>query len=84
MIDFSSFVLAQFMVQSMDLPTAAWTFIWVLPISISIAVVYKAVRVEPFETKLFVREVFLSMISLLGFLLAAAVILLVVHLFARG
>ena len=50
------------------MPTSALSLLWALPICLSIAVVYKAIKMETIRPKIFVREVLLLFITIIGFL----------------
>jgi hypothetical protein len=50
-------------------------FIWVIPISLSIALVYKSIRLEKMSLQLFSREVFLLFITIVGTLICSGVVL---------
>ena len=64
--------LAQLFTQPTYLPTHIFTQLWVLPICLSIALVYKAIKLEDFRPVLFVREVFLLFVTIVGFLIFVA------------
>ena len=65
--------LAQLFTQPTYLPTHIITQLWVLPICLSIALVYKAIKLEDFKPALFVREVILLFFTIVGFLILVAV-----------
>jgi len=65
--------LAQLFTQPTYLPTHIITQLWVLPICLSIALVYKAIKLEDFKPELFVREVILLFFTIVGFLIIVAV-----------
>lgn len=67
----------------MHLPTEPASLLWALPISFAIAMVYKAIKLESFTSQLFVREVVLLFITLIGFLTIAALCLLGVSYLSR-
>ncbi|MBN1846942.1 MAG: hypothetical protein JW810_14745 [Sedimentisphaerales bacterium] len=67
--------------EPMDLPTRAISLLWVLPICLSVAVVYKAVKVEPFRPDVFARETGLLFVTIVGFLIVIALALLLVAYF---
>ena len=67
--------LAQLFAQPTDLPTLLITQLWVLPICLSIALVYKAIKLEDFKPALFVREVIFLFVTIVGFLILVAVCL---------
>ncbi len=51
------------------------SMLWLLPLTMSIAVVYKATKVPRIEVKSFVRECVLLFVSVLVFMVVAAVVL---------
>ena len=65
--------LAQLFAQPTYLPTHIITQLWVLPICLSIALVYKDIKLEDFKPALFVREVILLFFTIVGFLILVAV-----------
>jgi len=71
-------ILAELFKEPMDLPTSVVSLLWVVPICLSISLVYKAIKVEKFTWGFFLREVTLLFATLMGFLAVAAVVLLVV------
>jgi len=71
-------ILAELFKEPMDLPTSVVSLLWVVPICLSISLVYKAIKVEKFSWAFFLREVVLLFATLMGFLAVAAVVLLVV------
>ncbi|MFC1783381.1 hypothetical protein ACFL02_07320 [Planctomycetota bacterium] len=75
--------LAQLFTQPTYLPTHFITQLWVLPICLSIALVYKAIKLEPFKPSLFVREVLLLFVTIVGFLILVAVCLYVIAQIVR-
>lgn len=75
-------VLAALFVAPQRIPTTASSFLWALPICLSIALVYKALKLEEITPKHFVREVSLLFVTILGFLIAVALVLWVVALVA--
>jgi len=67
--------LAQLFAQPTYLPTHIITQLWILPICLSIALVYKAIKLEDFQPALFVREVILLFATIVGFLILVAIVL---------
>jgi hypothetical protein len=57
------------------IPTDITSLLWALPICLSIAVVYKAIKLEQFTTGYFAREVSLLFITIIGFLVVVAMVL---------
>jgi len=77
----SLFILGQLFSQPLDIPTSALSFLWTLPICLSIALVYKALKLETIELRMFVREVALLFSTIVGFLILVAIVLLgIAHL----
>ena len=72
----SFFILAQLFRQPMNISTTTISLLWVLPIGLGIALVYKAIKLEDITPKLFVREVALLFVTGLGMLLVTIVVLL--------
>lgn len=64
----SCYILAELFSQPLYVPTSALSLLWALPICLSIAVVYKAIKMETIRPKIFVREVLLLFITIIGFL----------------
>ena len=76
-------ILAQLFRQPMYLPTNIVSLLWTLPICLSIALVYKTLKLQVLTVRLFVREVALLFITLLGFLTLGALLLLALAWLAR-
>lgn len=64
----SCYILAELFSQPLYVPTSALSLLWALPICLSIAVVYKAIKMETIRPKIFVREVLLLFVTIIGFL----------------
>jgi hypothetical protein len=62
----------------LEVPTRAVALLWALPICLSIALVYKALKLETFTLGVAVREVLLLFATIIGFLILIAVVLLVI------
>ena len=77
MSQFAAFI-GQIFTQPLPVPTRSVSLLWALPICLSIALVYKATKLENFRFKLYLREVLLLFITIIGFLIAVAVALLVI------
>ena len=71
-----AYYAAQFFYQPMRIPTEAVSLLWVIPICLSIAVVYKAIKIETFTPALLIREVAFLFVTIIGFLLVVALCLL--------
>ncbi|MCK5270503.1 MAG: hypothetical protein KAJ46_06950 [Sedimentisphaerales bacterium] len=72
----SCYILAELFSQPLYVPTNTLSLLWALPICLSIAVVYKAIKMETMRPKIFVREVLLLFVTIIGFLSVVAVGLL--------
>ncbi|MCP4712137.1 MAG: hypothetical protein GY869_26235 [Planctomycetes bacterium] len=70
--------LAQLFTRPTDMPTLIITQLWVLPICLSIALVYKAIKLEDFKPALYVREVILLFGTIVGFLIIVAAVLFLI------
>ena len=70
--------IAGFLDQPLTVPTDAWALLWALPISLSIALIYKAIKVHTFRPGPYLREVALLFATIVGFLVVVAVVLLAV------
>ena len=68
-------MLGQIFALPLKVPTEPIMFIWVIPISLSIALVYKSIRLEKMSLQLFLREVFLLFITIVGTLIGSGVVL---------
>ena len=69
-------ILAQLFVQPLQVPTEAQSLLWAGPLCLSIALVYKALKIENFTPALYVREVALLFATIIGFLIVVALVLL--------
>lgn len=76
MMAFIPFMMA-FSQFPMSIPTTPASLLWSLPVSLGIAVVYKAVKLEEFGWKLFCKEVSLLFLTIIGVLILTAIGLLV-------
>ena len=74
-------VAMQLFSQPMRVPTDVVSLLWALPICLSIALVYKAIKIETFTPALLVREVAFLFVTIIGFLLVVAIGLLAVARF---
>ena len=68
-------MLAKLFTQPSYIPTDITSLLWAIPICLSIAVVYKAIKIEHFEPGYFAREVSLLFVTIIGFLIVVAVAL---------
>ena len=76
-------LLAQLFRQPLDVPTRAISLFWALPICLSISLIYKAVKLDSFKPALYFREVLFLFATIIGFLIAVAVILLLLSQLVR-
>ncbi len=67
----------------MDIHTTPWDLLWAIPICICIAAVYKAVKLDKFETRNYLREVVFLSMTLVGFLILSAIVLVIVAKLVR-
>ncbi len=58
-----------------NIPTTPASLLWAVPVSLGIAVVYKAVKLENFTWPLFAREVTLLVLTIIGALILTAICL---------
>jgi len=71
-------ILLALFTEPMYLPTTPASLLWVIPICLSVSLVYKAIKIEEFRPGLFIREVALLFGTIIVFLLVIAFILLVI------
>jgi len=76
-------LLAQLFRSPIYIPTEAVSLLWVVPICLSIALVYKAVKIEPFKPAAFIREVAFLFVTIIGALIFIAICLLIIATLAR-
>ena len=76
-------LLSQLFTRPAYLPTHFFTQLWVLPICLSIALVYKATKLDTLKPRLFIREVFLLFLTIVGFLILVAVCLYIIAQWVR-
>ena len=77
-------IVAFLFAQPLQVPTRPASLLWALPICMSIAVVYKAIKLEQFKGGLFLREVLLLFGTIVGFLVLVALGLLVIAYLTVG
>jgi hypothetical protein len=77
-------ILGQLFSQPLHVPTRAVSLLWVVPICLSIALVYKAIKLDDLKWGYYLREVGLLFCTLIGFLAVAGVCLLAVLKIASG
>jgi hypothetical protein len=71
----TTYIMA-FLNSPMEIPTDLSSLLWVIPIGLCISVVYKAVKLETFDIKLFLREVSLLFITGMGLMIFVMLLLL--------
>lgn len=69
-------LLAQLFRQPMDVPTTPLALLWSLPVCLSIALVYKAIKIRNFSPAVFTREAALLFVTIVVFLSLVALVLL--------
>jgi hypothetical protein len=70
-------LLASF-TESIPIDTTPGSLLWIIPLTASIAIVYKATKVHQIDPKPFAREVLGLFGSILAFILVAALVLVAV------
>jgi hypothetical protein len=80
MIDLMTAVLASF-TQPEQIGTTPQSMLWMLPLTASVAIVYKATKVRTIESKRFIKETALLFGSIAVFMALAAVILCAIEWF---
>lgn len=76
-------VLAQWFIAPLRIGTDVLGLFWALPICLSIAAVYKAIKLERFTPASFIREVALLFATIIGFLIFVGVLLWVISYYAQ-
>lgn len=76
-------LLAQLFRSPIYIPTEAVSLLWIVPICLSIALVYKAVKIEIFKPAAFVRDVALLFITIIGALVLIAICLVITAALVR-
>jgi hypothetical protein len=71
----TTYIMA-FLNSPMEIPTGLGSLLWVIPIGLCISVVYKAVKLETFNIKLFMREVSLLFVTGMGLMVFVMLLLL--------
>jgi len=69
--------------QPIYVATQPASLLWVLPICLGIALVYKAIKLDDFRPAVLVREVLLLVGTMIGFLALIAVVLLTISQLVR-
>lgn len=69
-------LLAQLFRQPLRIPTEPVSFLWLIPICLSIALVYKSIKLEVLTPAILIREVIFLFITIVGFLIIVALCLL--------
>ena len=68
-------MLASLFKLPLAVPTNPMMFIWIFPISLAIALVYKAIRLEDFSFTYIFKEVLFLFMTIVGTLMASALLL---------
>lgn len=76
-------LLAHIFSQPLEIPTRAISLLWALPICLTIALVYKALKLETFRFSTFLREVVLLFLTIIGFLVLVAIVLVIIAYLVR-
>ena len=76
--NFVDLILLAIFTEPMFLPTEPVSLLWVIPICLSVSLVYKAIKIEEFRPGIFVREVAFLFGTIIVFLLVIAIVLLVI------
>jgi hypothetical protein len=63
-----------------DINTDPLSLLWLFPLAIAIAVVYKATKVPVMQPRLFLKETITLLISIITFVVVTAVVLYIVQL----
>ena len=71
----TTYIMALFS-SPMEIPTNIDSLLWVIPIGLCISVVYKAIKLETFNIKLFLKEVSLLFITGMGLMVFVMLLLL--------
>ena len=71
-------LLCQTLVKPLEVATTPAGLLWSLPISLCIAMVYKAIKLEKFRMSLFIREVVLLFATIIGFLIMVGIVLAII------
>lgn len=80
----AAFTLLAIFQVPISIPTTPARTLLLLPLTLTIALVYKAIKLEPFRPETFVREVLFLFATMVGFLVLVALILLAVSQLLRG
>ncbi len=76
-------MIAQILHQPLNIPTTWPALFWAMPVCLSIALVYKALKLEDLRWGVFIREVALLTVTILGFMILTAIGLLGIHWLTR-
>ena len=83
MMELAASVLAGF-TQPEQIGTTPQSMLWMLPLTASVAIVYKATKVRAIESRSFVKETALLFGSILVFIVITALVLMAVAWFVVG
>lgn len=76
-------LLAHIFSQPLEIPTRAIALLWALPICLTIALVYKSLKLETFRFSILLREVVLLFLTIIGFLVMVAIVLVIIAYLVR-
>lgn len=76
-------LLAQLFRTPIHIPTEAVSMLWAVPLCLSIALIYKAVKIEPFKPAAFIREVAFLFVTIIGALILISICLVAVAALVR-
>jgi len=76
-------LLAHIFSQPLEIPTKAISLFWALPICLTIALVYKSLKLETFRFSILLREVVLLFLTIIGFLVMVAIALVIIAYLVR-
>ena len=69
-------ILGQLFTQPLNVPTSPAGLLWSLPICLAIAMVYKGLKLEKITPALFIKEVTLLFLTIIGVLILVAILLI--------
>lgn len=76
-------LLAQWFIAPLRIGTDVIGLFWALPICLSIAAVYKAIKLEHFTPASFIREVTLLFATIIGFLIFVSILLWIISYYSQ-
>ena len=78
MVACESVLLASLFLRPMLVPTEPVSLLWLFPVCLAIALVYKAIKLENIAPAAFAREVALLFVTIVAFLIVVALCLLAI------